>query len=419
MTPFYTLALLLLSLLPAMAAAQDARTQVVFTHAVVADKRPDAATAPLARVQLSLFGRLTPATQAAVQELRQCLAQPGVVRFVNDWPAAEGITDVNSDAPPFLLEPGAPLVEYDAPLVEVRFFGDAPIRFRNTMKFALDQTPACAKLQVTFNQWDKDREGLLIERGPGDEKLPPFKGKIQIGGGAKGASLEFSGSKLLSAASSAHVTTLEASGKLPIGKPDDVRNTPSAEKDASKQIPDALNLSLNSARYAAGGRLQRMGLRLRATGTLRGAEAVGYWAPLFGWFDGSRGFYGGEVEAGWRRGDAEFTSLTTRKPDIGHTVARLGGVVEWAPRICLAEGKCINGNLAQGLRFFVRGRGWVDSYKEQGAGTKVRARSYIDSELFYNFSSDARVFLRVESGYLPPDLSTRAKRLYVGVGKAF
>lgn len=378
-----------------------------------------ASPAQALRVTLILRGS---SEKADADRLVKCLANQNVIEFSRLRTGAEGVADAGEVAAEIKRRDLS--VKYTVPdpsVLYVYFEAEAPVRSRGTLKLDVGRAPdACQGISVSGPDGPLS---LYVFTGSGIEEKtrPALKTRFQAGAGTRGASIEFEGSRELIGLSGndAEEFTLDASGKIPLGRPRDVRDTPGASKDASRDVADVLNLSLNHIQYSRGGKLDRKGLRVRATGSLRGAEVTGYWSPVFGWFDSSHGFYGAEVEAGWRKGDAEFTTLVTRKPDIGHTVARVGAVAEWAPRMCLDEGKCINSNLSQGLRFFVRGRLWVDSYKEQGAGTRWRARPFIDSELFYNFTKDDRVFLRAESGYLPPDLSTRSKRIYVGVGKAF
>jgi hypothetical protein len=95
-------------------------------------------------------------------------------------------------------------------------------------------------------------------------------------------------------------------------------------------------------------------------------------------------------------------------------VARLGLVAEWAPRVA-----GVNKDLGQGLRFFVRGRGWADYFRNDSGSYGWRLKPFVDSELFWNFQKDYRVFVRAEYGSLPPDLSQDVKRVYAGVGAAF
>ena len=359
--------------------------------------------------------------KADADRLKHCLDQSNVIEFTQSRVASEGIADAGVVAAPLKLLAVVGTRGTGSANLSVLVRVQAPDRSRGIMKFHAANAPdACSGISLSGPDGPPALD-IFTDDSVSKSSQREWKARFQGGAGTRGASLEFDVSRELAGLSrnKAEEFTLDASGKIPLGRPKDVRDLPGASKDASKDVADVLNLSMNHIQYSKGGKLDRKGLRVRGTGSLRGAEVTGYWSPLFGWFHDSHGFYGAEVEAGWRKGDAEFTTLVTRKPDIGHTVARIGAVAEWAPRMCLGEGKCINSNLSQGLRFFVRGRLWVDSYKEQGAGTRWRARPFIDSELFYNFTKDDRVFLRAESGYLPPDLSTRSKRVYVGVGKAF
>ncbi len=202
-------------------------------------------------------------------------------------------------------------------------------------------------------------------------------------------------------------------GAAPVGTPKDVDDTPGASTEASEEVADYFKLSALRSSYRKGGILQSYGLVARTTAQLKGLEAVGTWqlARLFG---NNRIFAGADLEAGYRRGDAEWESLTQAAPDRGNVVARLGSVLEWGPRI-----GPINRDLGNGLRFFVRGRGWADWAKDEEGDGEVRFRGFLDSELFYNVSEEFRVFLRHEEGYLPPDLSERHSETFVGVGTAF
>jgi hypothetical protein len=205
--------------------------------------------------------------------------------------------------------------------------------------------------------------------------------------------------------------TLE--GSAPLGTPADVEETPGADSDASEEVADFLKLSVLYSRYRGGGFLQSIGLVARSTAQTEGLEAVGTYqvASLFG---DNRIFAAAEAEAGYREGDAEWTSLTEPAPDRGNVVARLGAVVEWGPRL-----GPINRDLGAGLRFFVRGRGWADWADDEEGEGDVRLRGFVDAELFYNVSDDYRLFLRHEEGYVPPDLSQRHSETFVGVGTSF
>jgi hypothetical protein len=206
--------------------------------------------------------------------------------------------------------------------------------------------------------------------------------------------------------------SLQLQGTLPLGTPDDVEETAGADDDASEEVADYLQGSALATWYT-GSTLLSAGLVSRATGSLEGVEVVltGQAARLL--FD-NRVFLGAQLESGWREGDAEWENLTEKAPDRGNTVARVGAVGEWAPKI-----GPINLDLGSGLRFFVRGRGWADYFEDADRSDDVRFRGFLDAELFWNVSDDFRVFLRHEEGYLPPDLSERHSETFVGVGSAF
>ncbi len=217
-----------------------------------------------------------------------------------------------------------------------------------------------------------------------------------------------------SAARRVNSPVLSIAGSIPLGRPEDVEGVPGAFDDASAEIPDFVTLSLSQLTYRTGGGIQSYGIRARVTGSLRGFEAVGYYQPLFSFFANNRASYGAEFELGWREGNAEFTNLTTRSPDRGNLVARTGAFVEWAPEL-----GPINRDLTRGLRFFVRGRGWLDTYDDDAGSQDWRFRSFVDSELFWNFEEGSRIFLRHETGYLPPDFGSRVNRTFIGTGIAF
>ena len=198
-------------------------------------------------------------------------------------------------------------------------------------------------------------------------------------------------------------------GALPLTTPEDVEDTPGATTDASTHVADFIQASYRYGWYD-GTDLRKVGIVARTTGRLNGLEVVGNAQPFARFYDGGRGFVGAEFEAGYRRGDAEWVNLTTRGPVHGNLALRAGAVIEYAPRI----GK-INLDLGRGLRFYVRGRGWADSYDG------VRLRGFFDSELFYNIDAQNqyRVFARYENGALPPDLSKHTDRFFLGTGVAF
>jgi hypothetical protein len=202
-------------------------------------------------------------------------------------------------------------------------------------------------------------------------------------------------------------------GSVPVTTPHDVKDTPGAETDATGQVSDFVQASF-SHRWYNGTNYQSLGLIARSTGRLRGLELVGRYQPAALFFAGGHGFLGAETEVGYRSGDNEWKNLTEQAPDRGHLVARIGAVIEWVPSL-----GPVNRDLGHGLRFFVRGRGWADYVKDDSGDNDLRFRGFFDSELFYNFTKDYRVFLRHEQGYLPPDLSRRTSRVFIGVGTAF
>jgi hypothetical protein len=210
------------------------------------------------------------------------------------------------------------------------------------------------------------------------------------------------------------ITTISIAGKIPLTTPDDVGSQVTAQNESSEEVHDLIELSVNRVGYGQGGSLNRFGLHARTNPDFNNSEITIYYQPVMGWFQEMHGFYALEMEGGYRTGDAEWLNLVTMAPDRGNGVGRLGMLVEWAPEI---DG--INRNLAEGLRFYVRGRGWLDVFEGGDGSTDIRFRPFFDSELFYNFSDDWRIFLRGELGYLPPDLSLERSRVYVGVGCAF
>ena len=202
-------------------------------------------------------------------------------------------------------------------------------------------------------------------------------------------------------------------GSIPLNRPRDVRRADGARTDASGEIADFVQASFTRRSYN-GTNYRALGLVARASGRLRGPEIVAQYQPAALFFANGRGFFGAETELGYRDGDEEWRNLTTRAPDRGHLVARLGGVVEFAPRL-----GPVNLDPGRGLRFYVRGRGWLDYAKNNDGNGDARLRGFLDTELFYNFNDDFRLFVRHEQGYLPPDLSRRTSRTFFGVGTAF
>ena len=347
--------------------------------------------------------------------LKEYLMTPGSYRFFNDWPALDSSIEVGDDNPPFkitgdisfesLNDDGSPSTYWDMYIV-------GQCRIDGQGRILLADLPRSANWNFESAR-DSELDPIQLYWNNEFEPMPRLRGKFNFNGRNDNLVMDFSFSGRLSDVEEAasRVLTLCISGKLPILNPSD---TPNAPKHSSGEVTDVIELSLNSYKHKSGGGLQRMGLKARATSELDGVEAVVYWAPVSGWFQDSNGFYGMELEAGYREGDAEWTSLTIPAPDRGNMVARVGAVLEFAPELF-----GVNKNLGEGLRFFVRGRGWADLYDNDVGDQDVRFREFIDSELFYNFSEDWRIFLRGEWGYLPPDLSRYKNRIYVGVGSSF
>lgn len=209
--------------------------------------------------------------------------------------------------------------------------------------------------------------------------------------------------------------TWDLNVRIPLEKPDDVGSVPGADRDASREVADMVSFSAQDVRYARGGSLMRSGAKIRMTGTGQGFEGVLFHDRILLWFDDMRGFSGAAIELGYREGDAEWVNTTTRAPDRGNVIARLGAVAEWAPQI-----GGINRRLDKGLRFYVRGRGWLDTFDNQSGDYGVRLRHFVDAELFYNISDEYRAFVRAEHGYLPPDLTQGVDlNVYGGFGAAW
>lgn len=334
--------------------------------------------------------------------------------FVSDWPNTENIVAFSGDNPPFVLTdpPYLPTPDPSGDNTKTLIAVALPGVMRGRSRGEVHIAPMAEwKLQSTATAGN---QAVARYVSGADFSLPKFQGKANLGYGEAGLSLDFNGSGLLQkpiGQGRNHITTLSVSGQIPLIKPFD---TSSTAVDASRKVENTLELTLNDIGYRHGGSLEKFGLKVRSTTAFKGIEAVTYYAPFTEWFNQSRGFATAELELGYRTGNAEFTSLTTRAPDVGNFVGRLGIDLEWAPAFI-----GINKNLGQGLRFFVRGRGWLDTFNESNGTTTVRFRPFFDSEIFYNFNSNSRVFLRGESGYLPPDLSLQKTRVYFGVGQAF
>jgi hypothetical protein len=367
-------------------------------------------------------GTMTPEFQNAVQDLLKHLRGRNSYKFITNWPNVQGVTATNGDYPPFSIatdpDVAEPASSTNVLEITVRLHGIVPER--DLGEIYVKPLKGWKYLGQNFSSEPDEFDGAAKIRFSMSDALPlkPFRGNLSAGMGTGGPSVDFSGEGILGRpkdTAKATFTTLSANAKIPIGKPSDVDDVAGGESDASKKIADTITVSLNNYRYRQGSKLQTLGLRARTTGGFHGAEVVGYYNPLTGWFNESRGFYAAEVEAGWRNGDAEFANLTTGAPDRGSVIARLGAVAEWAPQM-----GAINKNLAKGLRFYVRGRGWFDTFKNADGKTSTRLRPFLDAEFFYNFTDEWRVFVRSEYGYVLPDLNTRVSRpAFVGVGASF
>ena len=291
--------------------------------------------------------------------------------------------------------------------------GDSAAKIVVTIKAA----PANSGFQI--KNYRSEMPGATIELGePATFKdlLPTtFDFNASYASGASGPALSVNGEGRL-AARPGRMTTLSIAGEVPITVPSDVKKTLGANTAASGKQPDGLQVGLNFASFD-GAKLELGGIRARtqaaigAGKTLDGSEVVGYYSPIAKWSKDNRVFHAVEFEGGWRDGKKEWKNLTTRAADVGNVVGRIGMVAEWQPKI----GR-INLNPSEKLRFFTRGRYWIDSFHQ---GKDFRGRGYFDSELFFNFGSSNRAFLRGEFGKLPPDLSRSVSRISLGVGKAF
>ena len=190
---------------------------------------------------------------------------------------------------------------------------------------------------------------------------------------------------------------------------------PINDDEATADVANYVEAAYKHRRFT-GRRIATLGVVARTNGRLKNPEVVAQWQPFAGFLGRNFGrmFAGAELEAGWRDGTEEWVNLSENAPDRGNVVARLGGVIEYAPML----GK-INQDLGSGLRFFVRGRGWADYAKDDEGDNGVRLRAFLDTEFFYNINARYRVFARYELGYLPPDLSRRRNGLGFGVGASF
>lgn len=247
-------------------------------------------------------------------------------------------------------------------------------------------------------------------------EIPVERPQLQVGLGEGNVVLQGGGTYSFPIQDGKAIRQIAGEFFLPLNMPGDLKGVPSAKRPASKEVPDSLRLEYRQLRYKKGGTLTGVGLRARSNSNFSGNELVGYWSPLFFFNEEGRQAAAIEVEAGWRDGNAEWTNQTTQAPARGSLVSRIGALYEWTPRV---EPIGINRNLSHGMRFFIRARGWADYAKNDEGTRRVRLRNYIDSELFYKFTESRRIFLRYETGALPPDLTRRVSRLSIGVGAAF
>lgn len=370
---------------------------------------------------LTMISRST-LTEAQAAALRRHLEAADTYSFTSDWPAVAGVQPLATTNSPFVLTratvtPRLDLICLLGQTAE-RMRGEVhvrPIPAETGVRLAVRRRPDPGADDRKFEESD-----LTILYTTGEPvPLPKLRRSVDIGSGSGGATLEITYSGLIGGRpdredADPRLLELSLAGRIPIGTPRDVRDTPGAESDASERVADTLSAELAWISYGRRLGLQRAGARVRTTASGKGAELTGFYSPFVRWFDGSRALVGVEGELGWREGDAEFKNLTTRAPDRGNLVARIGAVAEWAP-----EFLGVNKNLTEGLRFFIRGRGWLDTYDNDDGKRSVRFARFLDTELFYNFSKDSRAFLRAEYGELPPDLSNRTRRIFVGVGQAF
>ena len=201
--------------------------------------------------------------------------------------------------------------------------------------------------------------------------------------------------------------------KFAFGAPEG--GSPGADDDASEDLGDFLELSYDWKTYHKGGTTSLGRAVLRSTHRFEGIEALLQYQPPLSYSSADgRVFMAPAVEIGWKDGQDEWLSPTVPAPDRGNLLLRGMAVVEWAPEI-----GPINRNLGKGLRFFVRGRGWMDAADNRNGDMTGRFRGYFDSELFWNFDKKHRLYLRYDNGFLPPDLSQSVSRFSIGVGEAF
>jgi hypothetical protein len=350
--------------------------------------------------------------------------------FSAGWPNVESLEELRTPNPPFSLRKEIEFKDESFTngltnsneLTRMRFRlrgismkksrGIVTIKALENWQFIIDNDPKNTQV-----------DGFMYASSP-EVTIPRFTSDpVRLSAGGNAFVLEYKGEGILNQPKTDTIQNAkkplilsEVMVRYPITIPRDVKNVIGASKDASGVVADIIQIGVKSLQYTQNGGLKESGGRFRVSGTGKGAELVGYYSPTSQLSTDNRQFYALEFEGGWRQGDAEWKNLTTRAPDTGHLVARAGVVLEWAPEI---RGTGINRNItpsAPGLKFFIRERFWLDSINE---GKQWRGRGYLDSELFYNFSSQSRVYLRYEAGQSLPDLSRYVKRVSLGVGKAF
>ena len=390
------------------------------------------------KITFSFSAELDQSNPIIEKEIEKYLKDLSIYSFTNEWPGSDTLNDISGDNPPFVPDKPPDVIPTGdlKPTWSIQFTGQMRGDGRGAMHvkqyqgFGDNNQPILWKLKVSPKEIDSDEKSNDIQKPKFKDDLtiginntysknPKTRIKADISNDTENFVLNFSYSKLLNSVAgkpigNKPVTSLSFACKIPFNKPFDVKEATGAETESSGEVPDLLELAINSYRYQKGGNLNHLGFKARAAQSFDNWETVLYYSPLTGWFNESHGFYGAEFELGYRNGDGEWKNLTTMAPDRGNFVGRGGMVVEWAPEIGL-----INQNLAEGLRFYVRGRGWADMYDNDQGNRDVRFREFIDSEIFYNFSDNYRIFIRGEWGYLPPDLSRYKNRIFAGVGSAF
>lgn len=351
-------------------------------------------------------------TNDPLDELKKHLESEASYKFSNEWPGVSGLVALSSESTVFQLfeakvnvpagQPGRWIVALEG-VSRANSRGEIHVAGLGGWKFDVVLAPDQPYVAV-------EPVHLKFSLAP-PRRLRNFRMKVGFGYGQSGPSVDFAGSGVLSlrpARAMGPLTSLSLEGKLALRKPDDVLT--GGDSTASEEIPDALSLSLDHFRYQKGGNLTAFGVRGRANGALDGGEIVGYYSPFTLWADQMHFFGSAEAEVGFRSNNIEWKNVTTRADDPGRFVGRVGFVVEWFPHL-----GPVNKVLGEGLNFYVRGRGWLDS--ADSSGSRIwRFRPFVDAELFLNIQGDYRLFIRYERGYLPPDLSNHVGRVFVGIG---